>query len=62
MALRQIKLDSSEEVRVWQIAKIKEAIRQADAGMLVPHEEVVKEWMQKANADSLDNRRKKRFK
>ena len=32
------------DVQRWQLAHIKESIRQADSGMGIPHEELVAKW------------------
>jgi predicted transcriptional regulator len=37
-------VDAYLEVQRWQIEHIKESIRQADAGMGVPHRKVVAKW------------------
>ncbi len=45
------------EFQAWEMAEIQEAIAEADAGDLTPHEEVVKYW-EKKYADSLDSNSK----
>jgi len=37
-------VDAYLDVQRWQLAHIKEGIRQADSGMGKPHEEVVAKW------------------
>lgn len=37
-------VDAYLDVQRWQLAHIKEGIRQADSGMGNPHEEVVAKW------------------
>ena len=37
-------VDAYLDVQRWQLAHIKEGIRQADGGMGKPHEEVVAKW------------------
>jgi predicted transcriptional regulator len=37
-------VDAYLDVQRWQLAHIKESIRQADSGMGKPHEEVVAKW------------------
>ena len=32
------------QINEWQIRAIREGIRQADAGELIPHEEIVEKW------------------
>jgi RHH-type transcriptional regulator, rel operon repressor / antitoxin RelB len=40
-------------VNEWQLEAIQEGVRQADEGLLVPHEEVRKRWEAKGE-DSMD--------
>jgi predicted transcriptional regulator len=37
-------VDAYLDVQRWQLAHIKESIRQADSGMGLPHEKVVAKW------------------
>ena len=37
-------VDAYLDVQRWQVAHIKESIRQADSGMGKPHEQVVAKW------------------
>jgi len=37
-------VDAYLDVQRWQVAHIKESIRQADSGMGLPHEKVVAKW------------------
>ena len=37
-------VDAYLDVQRWQLAHIKEGIRQADSGMGLPHEKVVAKW------------------
>jgi predicted transcriptional regulator len=40
-------IDAYLDVQRWQLAHIKEGIRQADRGMGKPHEEVVAKWQRR---------------
>ena len=37
-------VDAYLDVQRWQLAHIKESIRQADSGMGIPHEELLAKW------------------
>jgi predicted transcriptional regulator len=45
------------DVQSWQVKAILEGVRQADAGELIPHDQIKREWEKKL-ADFVDARSK----